>query len=89
LTYEVKIKPKAIKQLKKLPKEITERILKKIVFIKDTPQSFMKKLESKDIWSLRAGDYRVLIDIYEDKKLMEIIKIGHRKEIYEGVKGKE
>ena len=89
MTYEVKIKPKAIKQLKKLPKEITERILKKIVFIKDTPQSFMKKLESKDIWSLRAGDYRVLIDIYEDKKLMEIIKIGHRKEIYEGVKGKE
>ena len=85
MTYEVNIKPKAIKQLKKLPKEITERILKKIVFIKDTPQSFMKKLESKDIWSLRAGDYRVLIDIYEDKKLMEIIKVGHRKEIYDDV----
>ena len=89
MTYEVKIKPKAIKQLKKLPKEITERILKKIVFIKDTPQSFMKKLESKDIWSLRAGDYRILIDIYENKRLIEVIKVGHRKEIYEGVKGKK
>ena len=87
MTYEVKIKPKAIKQLKKLPKEITERILKKIAFIKDTPQSFMKKLESKDIWSLRAGDYRILIDIYENKRLIEVIKVGHRKEIYEGVKG--
>jgi len=85
LTYDIKIKPKALKQLKKLPKNITERILKKVAFIKDTPQSFMKKLESKDIWSLRVGDYRVLIDVYEDKRLMEIIKVGHRKEIYEKV----
>ncbi len=84
-TYEVKIKPKALKQLKKLPKEITGRILKKVVFIKDTPQSFMKKLESKNIWSLRVGNYRVLIDIFEDKKLLEIIKAGHRKEIYEDI----
>lgn len=85
MTYNVDIKPKAIKQLKKLPKDITERILRKIVFIKDTPQSFMKKLGSKDIWSLRIGDYRALIDIYEDRKLIEIIKVGHRKEIYEDV----
>lgn len=85
LTYEVKIKPKALKQLKRLQKDIIERILKKVVLIKDTPQSFMKKLESKNIWSLRIGDYRVLIDIYEDKKLIEIIKIGHRKEVYENI----
>ena len=82
LSYEIKIKPKALKQLKKLPKEIAARILNKVVFIKDTPQSFMKKLESKNIWSLRVGDYRVLIDIFEDKRLMEIIKVGHRKDVY-------
>ena len=85
LTYEVKIKPKALKQLKKLPKDITERVLKKVVFIKDTPQSFMKKLESKNIWSLRVGDYRALIDIFEDKKLMEVVKVGHRKEVYDDI----
>ena len=83
LTYDVQIKPKAIKQLKKLPKSIVTRILKKVVFIKDTPQIFMKKLESKDIWSLRVGDYRVLIDINEDKRIISIIKVGHRKEVYE------
>jgi mRNA interferase RelE/StbE len=85
LSYEVKIKPRALKELKKLPKETTERILKKVVFIKDTPQSFMKKLESKNIWSLRVGDYRVLIDIYEDGRLIEIVKVGHRKEVYENM----
>ena len=85
LTYDVKIKPKALKQLKKLQKDVVERILKKITVIKDTPQSFMKKLEAKDIWSLRVGDYRVLIDVYEDKKTIEIIKVGHRKEIYENM----
>ena len=85
MTYEINIKPKALKQLKKLPKEITTRILKKVMFIRDTPQSFMKKLESKDIWSLRVGDYRVLIDILEDKRVIEIVKVGHRKEIYENM----
>ncbi len=83
MTYDVKIKPKAIKQLKKIPKDVVERILKKIILIKDTPQSFMKKLESKNIWSLRVGDYRVLIDIFEDNKIIEIIKVGHRKDVYE------
>jgi len=82
LRYEVKVKPSAIKQLSKLPKVITERILKKIVFISDTPQAFMKKLESKKIWSLRVGDHRVLIDICEDKLTLEVIKVGHRKNIY-------
>lgn len=85
LTYEVKIKPKALKQLKKLPKDITERILKKVILIKDTPQSFMKKLESKNIWSLRIGDYRALIDIQEDKRLIEVIKVGHRKDVYDEI----
>ncbi len=55
------------------------------MFIKDTPQSFMKKLESKDIWSLRVGDFRILIDIYENNKIMEVVKVGHRKEIYEDI----
>ncbi len=87
MTYEVKIKPKALKQLDKLPKDITERILKKIIFIKDTPQSFMKKLESKDIWSLRVGDYRALIDVFESKKILEVVKVGHRREIYEDLDG--
>lgn len=83
MTYEITIKPKAEKQLSQLPKKISERILKKIIFIKDTPQTFMKKLKSKNIWSLGIGDYRALIDLIEDKRRMDIIKVGHRKEIYQ------
>ena len=82
LRYDIKIKPSALKELKKLPKELSERIMRKLVFISDTPQSFMKKLESEKVWSLRIGDYRVLIDVYEDKKLIEVLKVGHRKDIY-------
>jgi len=85
LSYNVEIKPKAIKQLEKLPKEIAERILRKLVFIKDTPQSFMKKLESQNIWSLRIGDYRVLIDLYEKERKLDIIKVAHRKGVYKAV----
>lgn len=68
-----------------MPKDITKRVLDKVIFIKDTLQSFMKKLESKNIWSLRIGDYKTLIDIFEDKKLMEVVKVGHRKEVYDDI----
>lgn len=82
MRYDIKIKPSALKELKKLPKELAERIMRKLVFVSDTPQSFMKKLESENVWSLRIGNYRILIDIYEDKKLIEILKVGHRKDVY-------
>ena len=85
LSYRVEIKPKAIKQLEKLPKELTERILRKIVFMSDTPQSFMKKLESQNIWSLRIGDYRVLIDLYEKERKLDVIQVAHRKNVYKNI----
>ncbi len=35
-------------------------------------------------WRYRIGDYRVIADIQDDKILILVIEVGHRKKIYEG-----
>lgn len=44
-----------------------------------------KKLEGKkeEIWRIRVGDYRIIYLIEDTIKIVEIRKIGHRKDIYE------
>jgi mRNA interferase RelE/StbE len=42
----------------------------------------VKKLVGDPGYRLRVGEYRVIIDIYKDKLVILVIKIGHRKNIY-------
>lgn len=64
-------------------RSIAEHILKAIEELKTQP-TLGKKLmgELKDYRSLRVGDYRIIYIIIEHKILIEIVNIGHRREIY-------
>ncbi|HLF55191.1 MAG TPA: type II toxin-antitoxin system RelE/ParE family toxin [Candidatus Nanoarchaeia archaeon] len=72
----------ALKQLKKLDKPIQERILSAIERIQVRPESFISKLVGRDACKFRVGDYRIILDIMQDRMLILVIEIGHRKNIY-------
>ena len=76
------ILPIAKKDLKKLPKNAIEIILKKLYSIKENPLRYIERLKSSHLWKLRIGDYRVIMMINTKDKIINIIKIGHRKNIY-------
>jgi len=63
MTYTIKWNPKPYKFLEKLPKEITLRILDKVEKIKDDPFHYLEHYEGADVYKLRVGDYRLLIDV--------------------------
>jgi len=46
------------------------------------PQGY-KKLKGREGYRIRTGDYRVIYDIFDNKLIVDIITIGHRKDIYE------
>lgn len=46
------------------------------------PQGIRKLVGSKDVYRIRVGDYRVLYNIFENKLIIEIVRVGHRKNIY-------
>lgn len=80
--YELRYSPIALKQLEKLEKNLKERIIATLERIRIRPESYAKKLVGDLGYSLRVGDYRVILDIYKNELLILVIKIGHRKNVY-------
>jgi mRNA interferase RelE/StbE len=70
--------------LKKLDKPEQKRILDKLEQLKTNPE-LGKPLTGNliGLWSLRIGDKRAIYQIFHDKLIVLVIKIGHRKNIYE------
>lgn len=80
--YSVEFSKKAENQLYKLPKEIQNRIIRTLERIKIRPQNFVEKLVGEPGYKLRVGDYRIFLDIDNNKLLILILKLGHRKNVY-------
>lgn len=79
-------KPSALKDLKKLPSAIRNRIISKLDFFVKTkePLRFAEKLKDKELgeFRFRIGDYRVVFDYDFKRQAIIILAIGHRKDIY-------
>ena len=81
MNYEIKLKPKAIKDLENLPLEQSKRILKKLEKFSINLEGDLKKLTNfTPEYRLRIGDYRVLFEIEENT--ITVYRIIHRKEAY-------
>ena len=72
----------AKKQLIKLERNIQERIISALEKIRIRPESFITKLVGDQGYKLRVGDYRVIMDIDKNSLIILVIKVGHRKNIY-------
>ena len=83
LLYEIIFSQKAKKQLFKLEKIIQERIIAALERIRIRPEAYVTKLVGDPGYKIRIGDYRVIMDIDITKLLVLVIKIGHRRNIYE------
>ncbi len=83
--YEIILSEQALKQLEKLENNIQERILKVLERIKIRPEIHIIKLVGDFGYKLRVGDYRLILDIDNNKNLIIITKIGHRKNIYKNL----
>ena len=81
--YKLIFSKSAIKQLNKLEKGIKERIWAKLQLCKEEPFRFLEHLEQIKGFKLRVGDYSLIIDINSGSKTIEVIRLGHRKNIYE------
>ncbi|TVR80850.1 MAG: type II toxin-antitoxin system RelE/ParE family toxin [Chitinophagaceae bacterium] len=84
--YEISITRSAAKELRSIPKHAIKRIVDNIDLLAQNPRpEGSKKIKGTklNLWRIRIGNYQVVYDIQDKIKIIEIIKIGHRKEIYE------
>ena len=80
--YELKFDKKAIDFLNKLEKKDKERIWNKLQECKIEPFRYLQPLENIEGYKLRVGAYRIIIDVEKTIKILNVIKIGSRKNIY-------
>ncbi|MFQ5401312.1 MAG: type II toxin-antitoxin system RelE/ParE family toxin [Anaerolineae bacterium] len=84
MTYEVKITATALKERKRIDPSSRKRIdnaLKKLIENPRPPKS--RKLAGRQLdWRVRVGDYRILYEIDDDKALVTVWRIAHRREAY-------
>jgi mRNA interferase RelE/StbE len=84
VSYTVEFSPSAARQFKALPKKDKVRIKTRIDALAENPYpADTKKLTNeKDLYRIRAGDYRVIYTVQNKQLLILVVKIGHRREIY-------
>jgi mRNA interferase RelE/StbE len=85
MPYEIIISPRAIKDLKNLPKNLTARIISTLEQIQDDPISSVYRLRDSPLYSLHIGEYRVILDILHKKLVILVVRVGHRRNIYQKI----
>jgi len=88
LTYKILFDKKVVKDLKKISQKDRERIVGFIEKNLSHDPYIGKKLagDLSDFYRYRLGKYRIVYTIEEDEILVEVVRVGHRKEIYEKLK---
>jgi mRNA interferase RelE/StbE len=83
MSYEIQFTKSAQKELAKLPKGMTVRIVRALFALQNDPRKGnVRPMVGTKAWRLRVGDYRVVYDIHDEILVILVIKIAHRKDVY-------
>jgi mRNA interferase RelE/StbE len=84
LSYRIEVTKSALKQLKKLDASVSGSIKEALLALAENPRPVgVKKLKGTDNdYRVRVGDYRIVYSIEDDRLLVTVIKVAHRREVY-------
>ncbi len=82
--YKIKWRPSTKKDLKRISKTEVHRIIDAVEGLCEEPRpSGVTKLSGSDLtYRIRVGNYRVIYEIHDETVLIEVVKVGHRKDVY-------
>ena len=88
MTWTVEFDDRAAKELRKLDKQTQKEILKYLrerIAIDEDPRRFGKPLSKNlaGLWRYRVRNHRIICNIEDGKLTVLVLRLGHRKDIYE------
>ena len=83
--FEILLESAAKKDLRRLPDDVHDRVIKAIqpLAIQPRPSGAKKLTGSKSDWRIRVGDYRILYEIADTIRVVRIYRVRHRRDVYE------
>jgi mRNA interferase RelE/StbE len=83
--YELRVKPSVAKDLRAIPRPQVLRILERMEALRNDPRPpGCEKLSGQERYRVRQGDDRILYTISDAQVVVEVVKVGNRREVYGG-----
>jgi mRNA interferase RelE/StbE len=87
LAWTIEFVPEAAKELRKLDRQVAARILKTLeerIATLDDPRQIGSALvgDHAGFWRWRIGDYRVIARIEDERIIILVVRVAHRREVY-------
>lgn len=84
MAYSLNFSKRAAKDLEKINEPFYSNIKSSIIDLTINPRpNGCKKLKGRDGYRIRVGDYRIIYNIFDNVLIVDVIAIGHRREIYD------
>jgi mRNA interferase RelE/StbE len=83
LRYTLVIRPKVEKSMASIPAHHREKIEETLALLGEEPRLHGAiKMKGEDAYRYRVGDYRIVYEIHDDKVVVLVVAVKHRKDIY-------
>ena len=85
MTYEVRLTPAAVPQLRTLDPPGRRQVQAAIDLLAEDPRppGARQLVGGAGEWRVRTGDFRIIYDIRDGELLVLVVKVGHRRDVYE------
>lgn len=85
MTYRISLAPPAARQLRTFDPQARRRIQAALELLATEPRppAATRLVGGSGEWRVRTGDYRIVYEIEDDRLLVLVLRIGHRREIYQ------
>ena len=82
--YTVEIARRAIKSIAGLPRKEQHRVRAAIDLLADEPRppSCVALAGEESVYRVRVGDYRILYEVIDDRLVIQVVRVGHRRDVY-------
>jgi mRNA interferase RelE/StbE len=81
--YRIELRRHAQRALDKLTRSDFQAVIEAIKNLAQTPRPRgIEKVKSTGLWRIRQGDYRIIYAIDDNERLVTVVRVGHRREIY-------
>lgn len=82
--YRVEIARRAFKSIARLPHKEQQRVRAAIDLLADQPRppGCAALAGEESVYRVRVGDYRILYEVIDDRLVIQVIRVGHRRDVY-------
>jgi len=88
MKYSLEFRPSVLKSLRRFPKRDLVRLKNKIKGLANNlPSTKITKMKDDNPFhKVLSGNYRIIYEIHENKLVILVVKVGHRKDVYKNIK---